>query len=415
MRRLKRQTSRRHFLQTAVSTAAAGMASTASARPRSLGGLKITGIKTYKFSTYSGKPWLYLKIETNSEISGWGEGSGEWLVEPVEATLRNWIPLLVDRNPLQVVELTEDIQNRIPWKGGPVFGTAIAAINSALYDIAGKAWGVPVHMILGGKRRDRVRVYTGASLFESPEKAAEAARRTVDNGYTAMKSVPLEARTRPMDERVLEHCVKCLAAARQAVSSETDILLDTHGSPTPELSLEFSRRIAPYRPLFLEEPVKVGSVAALLAVSRRSPVPIATGEKLFTLRDFRPLIDQRACAFLQPDLSHSFGISHILDIAAAAEEAQMLMALHMTGGPLAYAASLTADSVMNNFLIQETHGFDYFHRYADHDWTIQDGYVNVSDRPGLGIEVKEPDIAKLPYQPYPFRQYRHADGSWKGW
>ena len=119
MSRLKRQTSRRHFLQTAVSTAAAGMASTASARPRSLGGLKITGIKTYKFSTYSGKPWLYLKIETNSEISGWGEGSGEWLVEPVEATLRNWIPLLVDRNPLQVVELTEDIQNRIPWKGGP--------------------------------------------------------------------------------------------------------------------------------------------------------------------------------------------------------------------------------------------------------------------------------------------------------
>ena len=218
-----------------------------------------------------------------------------------------------------------------------------------------------------------------------------------------------------MDERVVEHCVNCVAAARAAVTPEIDILLDTHGSPTPELSLDFARRVAPYRPLFLEEPVKVGSVEALLAVSRRSPVPIATGEKLFTLSDFKPLIERRACAFLQPDLIHSFGISSTLEIAKAAEQAQMLMAPHFTGGPIGYAATLAADSVMNNFLIQEIYGLEEFHRYAEHDWSIEDGYINVSDRPGLGVAIKEQDIAKLPYQPYPFRQYRHADGSWKGW
>ena len=142
--------------------------------------MKITGIKTYKFSVPTGqnildphtgqllsstaKPWLFLKVETSEGITGWGEGSGEWLVPSVEATLHEWSSLLVDQNPLKVTALTEDITNRIPWKGGPVFGTAIAAINMALYDIAGKTWGVPVHTILGGQRRDQLRVYCGGTI-----------------------------------------------------------------------------------------------------------------------------------------------------------------------------------------------------------------------------------------------------------
>jgi len=393
--------------------------------------MKISGIKTYKFSVPTGqeirdpntgqllcstsKPWLFLKVETNVGIVGWGEGSGEWLVPSVEATLHEWSSLLVGQNPMNVVALTEDITNRIPWKGGPVFGTAIAAINMALYDIAGKTWDTPVYTILGGKRRNRVRVYAGGTIFRSPEEAVNEARRVAEMGYAGVKGNPLEDRTWPMDISVIEHCVQCVAAIRGAVEPGFDVLLDAHGSPTPELSLEFARRVAPYRPLFLEEPVKVGSLKALMEVSRKSPVPIATGEKLFTLRDFKPLIDQRACAFLQPDLGHCFGITTMMDIARSAEQAQMLMAPHMAAGPILYAATLHADVAMNNFLIQETHGFERFHHCVEHDWIIKDGYVNVSERPGLGVEVKEQDIAKLPYEPLPYRQYRHADGSWKGW
>lgn len=395
--------------------------------------MQITGIKTYKFSVPTGqqrrdprtgelisstsKAWLFLKIETDAGIDGWGEGSGEWLVSSVEATIHEWSELLVGQDPLRVVSLTEDITNRLPWKGGPVLGTAVAAVNAALYDIAGKAWDVPVHVILGGKRRDRVRVYTGGEIFDQPDTAARVARDVREAGYAGVKGNPLESRSWPMDDSAISLCVDCLAAMRESVGDDLDILLDTHGSPQPELSIEFARRVQPFRPLFLEEPVKVGSLEALIEVSRKSPVPIAVGEKLFTVRDFMPLVRHRACAFLQPDITHCFGITTILEIARRAEDQQMLMAPHNAGGPLCLAASIAADAVTNNFLIQEMSQtwFTQFHRYVEHDWQIRDGFINVSDRPGLGLEVKEDDIAKLPYEPMPFRQYRHQDGSWKGW
>lgn len=391
--------------------------------------MKITRVQTHKFNVPPSKPlsgehpsptqkaWLFLKIETDAGITGWGEGSGEWLTPSVEATLQEWSSLLVGRDPLPVSALTQDITDRLPWKGGPVFGTAIAAINIALYDIAGKAWGVPVHTILGGKRRERVRVYSGGDLFSSPESAASSASELKSRGYSGIKGNPLESRTWPMDRAAIDHCVACVSSAREAVGSDFDLLLDTHGSPLPELSIEFARQVAPYAPLFLEEPVKVGSVEALLEVSMKSPIPVATGEKLFTVADFKPLIDKRACAFLQPDVTHCFGITTLVDIAKLADHSQMLMAPHNAGGPLCFAASIHADAVTPNFLIQESSAdrFDQFGDFVEHDWTIDGGYVNVSDAPGIGVEVKESDIADLPYKPYPYRQYRHEDGSWKGW
>ncbi|MEE3258034.1 MAG: mandelate racemase/muconate lactonizing enzyme family protein [Candidatus Latescibacterota bacterium] len=395
--------------------------------------MKITATKIYKFSVPTGqtlsdphtgklisstsKTWLFFKIETDAGIDGWGEGSGEWLVPAVEATLKEWDVLLLDRDPLQYRELAEDIQNRLPWKGGPVFGTAIAAIDAALHDIAGKAWGVPVQALLGGKRRDKVRVYSNGGSFESPAAAASGARQTMELGFAGVKGNPLESRTWPMDAAAVEHSAACVEAMRREVGPDFDILLDTHGSPTPEMSVEFARRVAGCRPLFLEEPVKTGSVEALMEVSRKSPVPVASGEKLFTLEQFRPLIEQRACAYLQPDLTHCFGLTGLLDIARAAAAEQMLMAPHNAGGPLCTAATLQADALMGNFLIQETNHFwlSIYDRYVEHDWQVKDGHIALSDRPGLGVEVKEADIAELPYEPMAYRQYRHADGSWKGW
>jgi galactonate dehydratase len=392
--------------------------------------MKITGIKTYKFNVPTGgtridphtgealgntsKDWLFLKIETDTELVGWGEGSGEWLTMPVEATLHDWETLLVGKNPLHISALCDDIANRLPWKGGAVFGTALAAINIALHDLAGKAWGVPVHTLLGGARRQRIRVYRGGD-FSTPEKAAAAVRQIQAAGYAGMKGNPLEERTWPMDEKALAHSTAVVAAIRQAAGEQFDIMLDTHGSPQPELSLEFARRVAPYQPLFLEEPCKVGSIDALLAISRHSPVPVATGEKLFEWREFEPLIQQRAVAFLQPDIGHCFGLTHYMEIAKQAEHQQMLMAPHLGVGALLYIASLHADAATNNFLIQESPDIQTFEPYIDHDLTIADGYINLSERPGLGIEVKEADIAKAPHEPMAYRQYRHIDGSWKGW
>ena len=396
--------------------------------------MKITSVKTYPFSVPTGqeirdpgtgelicsthKSWLFLKLETDAGISGWGEGSGEWLVQQVETLLLELVPLLLDRDPTQVETLTEDICNFAPWKGGPIIGTAVAAINMALYDIAGKAWGVPVHTILGGKRRDRIQVYASGGLVESsPDEAAETAMRHVANGYAGVKGNPLESRHAPMDVAAIDRSLECIAAVREAIGPEAAILLDTHGSPTPELSIEFARRVAPYAPMFLEAPVKVGSVDALMDVTQRSPVPVATGEQLFAVREFEELIQRRACAFLQPDITHCFGITAFREIAQRAGQQQMLMAPHNVAGPVGNAAAYHASAAAPNFLILEmvpTY-FERFDNYAEHDWHIEDGYINVSDRPGLGLEVKEADIAKLPLEPMSFRQYRHADGSWKGW
>ena len=299
---------------------------------------RITGFTTFKLSVPTGqetrdprtgellcstkKSWLFLKLETNSGLCGWGEGSAEWLVPAVEATLLDWKPLLIGRDPLPVSALTEDIVDRLPWRGGPVFGTALAAINMALYDIAGQAWQAPVHTLLGGKRRDKVQVYSGGADFDNPEQAAAVSRQVKEQGFAGIKGNPLEERTWPMDHRAVETSVACVAAMREAVGADFDILLDAHGSPLPELSLEFARQLAPHRPLFLEEPVKVGSLDALIEVSRCSPVPIATGEKLFSLDQFLPLIERRACSFLQPDIAHCFGLDHFLEIARAAERQQ---------------------------------------------------------------------------------------------
>ncbi len=394
--------------------------------------MKITGMKTYMFNVPTGSPppkkgvrrsiassfktWLFLKIETDTEISGWGEASIEWLSPVVKTTLEGWQELLVGQDPLNVVALCDDISDRLPWKGGPVLGSALAAVNMALYDIAGKAWGVPVSQILGGRKRDRIRVYHGGISFESIQEAVTKARAAVASGVRGLKGNPLEMRTWPMDRGALEECVRIVAAVREEVGPEIDLMLDTHGSPNPALAIAFAEAVAPYKPLFLEEPCKVGSIAALKEISARSPVPIATGEKLFSYREFKEIIDARACAFLQPDLSHAFGITQFLAVSRLAEDAQILMAPHNASGPIHLAALFQADAVISNFLVQEAWGLERMDRYVEHDLSLVDGHVRLSDRPGLGIRVKEADVAKLPYDAeMSYRQYRHADGSWKGW
>lgn len=429
---------RRDFVTTSAAAALAFVAPTGSSAETALpgpSGVKVTRMKTYMFNVATGpvrldpktgqpissgfKTWLFLKLETNAGLSGWGEGSGEWISPIVRTALHQWDELLVGRDPLDVTAICDDITNRLPWKGGPILGSAVAAVNMALYDIAGKVLEVPVHRLLGGRQRDRILVYDNGGLsFDSIDQARKQASTAVAAGARGLKGNPLEGRTWTMDRRELEHCVAVVKAVREDVGPDIELLLDTHGSPTPELSIAFARMVAPYRPLFLEEPCKVGSVEVLKEISEKSPVPIATGEKLFSYRDFKEIIDARACAFLQPDISHSFGIDNFLHISRLADEAQMLMAPHNASGPIHFAALLQADAVLRNFLIQEVSGtwFRRFDEWIDHDLRLEDGFVNLPDRPGLGIEVKEQDIAKLPYDKrMTYRQYRHADGSWKGW
>jgi galactonate dehydratase len=288
-----------------------------------------------------------------------------------------------------------------------------------VHDLTGKAWGVPVYKLLGGRRRDRIKVYDNGGLYFGPvEDARRIAREAVAAGYLGLKGNPLEERTWPMDGDALRHSSAVFYAVREEVGPGIELMLDCHGSPAPELAMAFADMVADARPLFIEEPCKVGSVDALAQISQRSPVPVATGEKLFTFGEFKELIDRRACAYLQPDAAHAFGLGNFVHVAHAAAQQQMLMAPHNAGGPVYFAALMHADAAIPNLLIQEM-SRDWFARFGEwvgHDWELKDGFIELNDRPGLGIDVREDALARLGYdRPMLVRQYRHADGSWKGW
>ena len=378
--------------------------------------MKITHLQTYTFWRGT-RNALLLKIKTDAGIHGWGEGSMEWMEDVVAAAIHNYRELLIGRNPLDNLSLVDDLTRRFPWKGGPILGSALSAIDIALWDIVGKARGAPVYELLGGARRRKMRAYANYTFLDVDE-AVRQARHWTGQGLTAMKANPAEQRRWPWDLRAIDETVAVLAALREAVGPHVDFLLDAHGSPTPLLAVALAEAIAPYRPMFLEEPTQWGDVGALAEVAQKSPVPIATGEKLMALTEFRDLCDARAAAILQPDVCHAYGITGLRRIAELAELYQLWIAPHNANGPVGTAAALHVDAASHNFLIQEGGGNyrEFFSILQEpYPYEVVDGYFELSGRPGLGVEVDEAALAALPPQRMPIRQYRHEDGSWSGW
>ncbi len=378
--------------------------------------MKITRLQTYTFWRGT-RNALLLKIKTDAGIHGWGEGSMEWMEDVVAAAIHNYRELLIGRNPLDNLSLVDDLTRRFPWKSGPILGSALSAIDIALWDIVGKARGAPVYELLGGARRRKMRAYANYTFLDVDEAVRQAQHWTAQ-GLTAMKANPAEQRRWPWDLRAIDETVAVLAALREATGPHVDYLLDAHGSPTPLLAVSLAEAIAPYRPMFLEEPTQWGDVGALAEVAQKSPVPIATGEKLMALTEFRELCDARAAAILQPDVCHAYGITGLRRIAELAELYQLWMAPHNANGPVGTAAALHVDAAIHNFLIQEGGGNyrEFFSILQEpYPYEVVDGYFELSGRPGLGVEVDEAALAALPPQRMPIRQYRHEDGSWSGW
>jgi galactonate dehydratase len=379
--------------------------------------MRITGVTTRRMWAGT-RNWLFVRIETDEGLHGWGEGSLEWWEDAVEAAIGVLERQLVGQDPRRVGALHFDLLRRTGWRGGPVHGSALSAIDQALWDIAGKARGVPVYELLGGALRERVRAYaSGGYSCDDPAEAVELARSWTGRGFGALKANPAESRRTPIDNAAVDRTVAVMDAVRAALGPGVDLLLDCHGSPTPPMGLRLAEAIAPFRPLFLEEPVQSGDLEALLEVSRKSPVPIATGEKLVSREEFRPIVDRRAASVIQPDLSHAYGLTGVLRIAQLAEDRQVWVAPHNSCGPVGTAAALHLDAVIPNFLIQEigTYALPFVDQIAPGAFTLRDGYFDLPTAPGLGVDLDEAAIAANPPRAMPLREYRHADGSWSGW
>ena len=368
-----------------------------------------------KLETFLVKPrWLFLQIHTDEGLVGLGEPILEGRPLTVAQAVKKLEQYLVGQDPTRVVHHWQAMYKHAFYRGGPILTSAISGVEQALWDLTGKALGVPVYKLLGGPTRDRIRIYSHCHGGRTPEEAAQAAREVVAKGFTALKTGVHGPRPARLVETpgFVDHVVERFAAMREAVGQEVDIAIDFHGAVSPQTSALLIKALEPYQPMFIEEPVQCQNVDVLADLARKTHLPIATGERLFTKWGFRDVLEKGAASVLQPDISHAGGIFELRIIAGMAESYYAAIAPHCPLGPIALAASLHLDASIPNFLIQEQVSLG--EGYLKEPFQNKDGFIEVPTGPGLGIELDEEAMAdKIGYDTHPRRggAYHPDDGA----
>jgi galactonate dehydratase len=353
--------------------------------------------------------WVFCKVETDQPgLYGWGEGSLEWKTRAVVGAIEDFAPMVIGEDPRRIEHIFQKLYRQSFWRLGVIGMSAISAIEQALWDIKGKALGVPVYELLGGQVRDKVRMYTHLgggnmkSVYETFDVGPliDLAHKVVEQGYTAVKVVfvpysePLEGIGK------VKQFARLMGKLRESVGDQIDVMIDFHGRTYPAMAIEYINAVDEFRPYFCEEPVPPENVEALCEVREKVRVPIATGERLVGRYQFRPLFEQRACHVIQPDLCHCGGLFEAKKIAAMAEIYQMGVAPHNPLGPVANAVALHFALSTPNFLIQEDMLTDVPWRWdvVKSSLRTENGYWLPTDAPGLGIEVDEGRAKEHPFQ-----------------
>jgi galactonate dehydratase len=376
--------------------------------------MKITAVKHYLTMDVRSNA-AYVQIETDAGITGYGEATNHFLPQTSLGALKDITPYLIGEDPERIAYLWQVCFRRRFMRGGPSTGAAVAAIDMALWDIKGKAYGVPVYQLLGGLARTKVRLY-GHVTGKTAEEAAEQARDRVARGLTAIRFRAFHS----YDEIDLfdfklgvQQQIAYLAAIREAVGPDIDLILECHGRYDPEWALELARRAEPYHPFLIEDPIRHENPAALAQVRAHTSLPLATGERYHSKWEFRELIVNQWVNYLRPDVCHCGGISEMCKIAAMGEVFYQSLILHNNAGPLGTAASLHAALAIPNVTLLEA---PWANREAETDvcWPypeIVDGYALPLEGPGLGIEFDEKLAASKPFVPSLQPRLNGLDGS----
>ncbi|MEU9360280.1 galactonate dehydratase [Streptomyces sp. NPDC048301] len=381
--------------------------------------MKITRVETFAVPPR----WLFCRVETDEGVVGWGEPVVEGRAATVRTAVHELAEVIMGQDPLRIEDHWQTMSKGSFYRGGPVLSSAVAGLDQALWDISGKVYGAPVHQLLGGPVRDRVRAYTWVGGDE-PTQIAEAVREQVEAGFTAVKMNASGRMNRLATTRDIDQVVSRAAAAREALGDDRDFAVDFHGRFTTANAAKLLPHLAPYNPLFVEEPVLPEYTHRLGDLVAGSPVPIATGERLFSRTDVLPALTA-GVAVIQPDLSHAGGISEVRRIAALAETFDVLLAPHCPLGPVSLAASLQVAFSTPNFLIQEQSiGIHYNVGAGPLDYLadpapleFHGGHFLRSTAPGLGIEVDERAVraADNAAEDWHNPVWRHPDGSFAEW
>ncbi len=371
--------------------------------------MKITAITTHICHAYRCN-WVFVLVHTDAGISGVGEATLEYRELTVAQACQELERILVGRDPHDVEAFWHDAYRDTYFRGGEVLMSALSAIDMALWDIKGKDLGVPSWKLLGGRCRDRVPMYANGwfSPAKTPEEFASKAREAVERGFKALKWDPFGSAYLDLSSAQLDEAMACVGAVAEAVRGRAEILIEGHGRFNVPTAVRIANELAVFRPLWFEEPLPPENLPGLAEVKRRSPVPIAAGERLYNRWQFRDLFALQAADYIQPDVSHAGGLSEVRKIAAMAECHHLPVCPHNPSGPVANAATLQLAACLPNFLYLETMSADVAWRcdITDEDLRVEDGCMLINQRPGLGIELRVDEIAIHPYQPRDLRHYR---------
>ncbi|MDR8412295.1 galactonate dehydratase [Nonomuraea sp. 3-1Str] len=381
-------------------------------------------MKIARIETFLVPPrWLFCRVETDDGVVGWGEPVVEGRAEVVRAAVDVLAEYLVGQDALRIEDHWQVLTKGGFYRGGPVLSSAVAGLDQALWDIAGKHYGAPVHELLGGPVRDRVRVYAWVG-GDDPGELREEIDKQVEAGFTAVKMNGSGLLPRPVTGADLAAVVARAEVARAALGPGRDFAIDLHGRATAADARRIIAAVAPLHPMFVEEPLAPGLLHRLGDLTAATEVPIALGERLYSRSDFLPALTS-GLAVAQPDLSHAGGVSEVRRIAALAETFDVQIAPHCPLGPIALAASLQVGFATPNFLIQEQSAGIHYHQdteFLDYvldpaPFTFTAGHAHRTSLPGLGVVVDERAVRDADRHPHAWRNpvWRHEDGSMAEW
>ncbi len=382
-------------------------------------------MKISRISTYLVRPrWGFVEIETDDGLIGWGEPVIEGKAATVQACVEEMKPYLIGADPMKIEDIWNVLYRAGFYRGGPVIMSAIAGIDQALWDIKGKFYRAPVHDLIGGACREKMRVYCWIG-GDRPSDVGAAALAKKNEGFTAIKMNATEELQMVDSYEKIDAVLERVAAIRESCGKYFGIAIDFHGRVHKPMAKILAKKLEEFDPMFLEEPVLCEHMSEFREIARACNVPIATGERLFSRYDFRRLLEAGGVDIIQPDLSHAGGITEVKKIASMAEAYDVALAPHCPLGPIALAACLQVDASSYNAFIQEqSMGIHYneFHGPLDYirnpeTYEFRDGHVEIPQLPGLGIEVNKDLVLEENASPHAWKNpvWRHYDGSVAEW
>ncbi len=388
--------------------------------------LKITGMKVFGVSLTpdSDRPYVFVKLETDGGIVGWGEGTLEGKAAAVMSCIEDFKEFVIGSDPMQVEHHWQSMYVHSFYRAGPVMGSAISGIDQALWDIRGKALGLPVYKLLGGPIDPRgVRGYyhTGAS---SPAQLRALRQTALQQGVSCFKSGIPGYYEWIETNATIKRAVKAMEMLRENLGPELDIAIDFHAKTSPSVASILVKEVEPLNLLFIEEPCPPENVRAMAKIARRSTTPIATGERIVAAYGARELIEMGVVDILQPDINHVGGITALFKVAAAADGSGISMAPHACEGPIGGIATVHVDAAMPNFLVQEIcSGVEpAMKEKVWEEWLgfpamrMVNGRFPLPEKPGLGFELSEAALKKYPFGgTRPMARVFHRDGSVAEW